>query len=101
MPRWGNSSRLGFGMRHEIRIDFSRARRGKDLASADALHIPMRAWTADIDPATIPDQILKSERARRNALKRGSYTGGVLWKRHNPQTPRCRCKRCMEKRQSG
>ena len=59
----------------------------------------MRSWTAEIDPTTIPDDVLKSERARRNALKRESYTGGIFWKRHNPGTARCRCKSCMERRQ--
>jgi hypothetical protein len=58
----------------------------------------MQPWTDDIDPATIPDEILKTERARRNALKRQSYTGGVYWKQHNRETPRCRCVDCMEAR---
>ena len=59
----------------------------------------MKCWSEDIDPATIPDGVLKSERARRNAAKRTSYSGGVYWKRHNPDT-RCRCERCMARRQS-
>ena len=58
----------------------------------------MKSWNDDIDPATIPDDILKSERGRRNALKRESYTGGVFWKKHNPNTTRCRCRKCMKKR---
>ena len=29
----------------------------------------MRSRTANIDPATIPDDVLKSERARRNAVQ--------------------------------
>jgi len=33
----------------------------------------MRSRSVDIDPATIADDVLRSERARRNALKRGSY----------------------------
>ena len=57
-----------------------------------------RPWTDDIDPATIPDEVLKAERARRNALRRASYTGGIYWKRHNPDTPRCRCEQCMAAR---
>jgi hypothetical protein len=58
----------------------------------------MKRWTDDIDPATIPEHVLKSERARRNALKRTNYTGGIYWKHHNPDTPRCRCRACMKKR---
>jgi hypothetical protein len=58
----------------------------------------MRKWTADIDPASIPDDVLKSEWGRRNARKRNSYSGGVYWKSHNPDTPRCRCKACMSRR---
>ena len=50
----------------------------------------VKRWTKDIDPSTIPDSVLKGERARRNALKRASYSGGVYWKRHNPDTPRCK-----------
>src|SRR5450759_2668798 len=60
----------------------------------------MRSWTTDIDPASIPDEVLKSERARRNALKRTSYSGGVYWSKHNPDTIRCRCRACMEKRKA-
>jgi hypothetical protein len=29
-----------------------------------------------IDPATIPDDVLKSERARRNSAKRSTFAGG-------------------------
>jgi len=60
----------------------------------------VRSWTANIDPATIPDDVLKSERARRNAVKRTSYSGGIYWKRHNPDTLRCRCAQCMARRHS-
>ena len=45
------------------------------------------------------DDVLKSERARRNAVKRTSYSGGIYWKRHNPDTLRCRCEQCMARRQ--
>ena len=58
----------------------------------------MKSWTPNIDPATIPDDVLKSERARRNAAKRASYSGGIYWKQHNPETSRCRCERCMARR---
>jgi hypothetical protein len=59
----------------------------------------VKAWSHSIAPATIPDGVLKSERARRNASKRTSHSGGVYWKRHNPDTTRCRCERCMSRRQ--
>ncbi len=59
----------------------------------------MRRWSEDIDPTTIPDEVIASEHGRRNALKRHSYTGGVFWKKHNPGTTRCRCRRCMERRE--
>jgi len=59
----------------------------------------LKPWTDNIDPSTIPDEVLKSERGRRNGLKRESYTGGVYWKKHNPTTPRCRCIKCMKKRE--
>ena len=59
----------------------------------------MKAWSDNIDPATIPDAVLKTERARRNAAKRTSYSGGIYWKQHNPDTTRCRCQRCMNQRQ--
>jgi len=55
-------------------------------------------WTAAFDMATIPDSVLRSEMQRRNARKRVSYTGGAIWKRHNPGTPRCRCAKCAKVR---
>jgi hypothetical protein len=57
-------------------------------------------WHDGIDPATIPDEILKTERGRRNALKRHSYKGGVYWKQHNPAVAYCRCKACMRRRRA-
>jgi len=52
-----------------------------------------------IDLQTAPDSELKSELARRNAKKRATYTGGIYWKKHNPDTSRCRCKHCMALRE--
>ncbi len=52
----------------------------------------------DTDPATIPDDVLKRERARRNAGKRKTYSGGIVWGKHNPNTSRCRCLECSKKR---
>lgn len=55
-------------------------------------------WQPEIDPATIPDEVLLRERARRNAHKRKTYSGGVVWRKHNPNTNRCRCVECSKKR---
>ncbi len=59
----------------------------------------MKPWHDDIDPASIPDEVIASENGRRNARKRSSYTGGLYWAHHNPDTPRCRCRRCMATRE--
>jgi hypothetical protein len=58
----------------------------------------MKDWTDNIDPATIPDEVIMTERAKRNAAKRTSYSGGVVWGHHNPDTKRCRCAKCTTKR---
>jgi hypothetical protein len=52
-------------------------------------------WSEDFDMSTVPDQVLRSEWARRNARKRKGYTGGVYWHKHNPTTNKCRCVKCM------
>lgn len=62
------------------------------------IELSLRSWTDDINPATIPDAVIASENARRNARKRKSYTGGIEWARHNPKVKNCRCKRCNERR---
>jgi hypothetical protein len=59
----------------------------------------LKPWSDDIDPATIPDDVLKSERARRNNALRRTRGGGVVWSEHNPDTKRCRCVKCNEKRE--
>ena len=58
----------------------------------------LRPWTDQIDPATIPDAVIASENAKRNARKRRSYTGGAVWAAHNPNVSNCRCKRCNARR---
>ena len=60
----------------------------------------LKPWTPNIDPATIPDEILKAERARRNARKRTTYTGGLYWRKHNPKAAGCRCRECMAAREA-
>jgi hypothetical protein len=69
-----------------------------------------KVWSDDIDPATIPVEVLISQlervpydailslRGRKNVAKRTSYTGGIYWAEHNPNTKRCRCRKCMAKR---
>jgi hypothetical protein len=57
------------------------------------------SWSAEWDLSSVPDDVLQSEMSRRNARKRKSYTGGVLWAKHNPDTKRCRCARCTKKRE--
>jgi hypothetical protein len=61
----------------------------------------LKRWSDKIDPATIPDEVIASENARRNARKRKSYSGGVVWAKHNPQAKNCRCKRCIARRTKG
>ncbi len=71
-----------------------------------------KAWSEEIDPATIPVEVLISQlervpyeaiasvRGKRNIARRKSQKrGGVYWAKHNPETSRCRCKRCMAKRE--
>src|SRR5215467_7055542 len=65
----------------------------------DIMEATLRTWTNDIDPTTIPDDVLKSERARRNNLLRRTHSGGSVWGTHNPDTKRCRCERCNQKRE--
>ncbi len=48
-------------------------------------------WSPNIDPATIPDDILKSERARRNAARRNSPSGGRNGGRPKTNRP---CEKC-------
>ena len=54
-------------------------------------------WTPEI-LAHIPDEVMLSERQRRRARLRTTYTGGLYWEKHNPETSRCRCKDCMQRR---
>jgi hypothetical protein len=49
----------------------------------------MKPWTDNIDPTTIPDDVLKSERARRNSALRTTHSGGT-----NGGRPVCKCGEC-------
>ncbi len=40
----------------------------------------------------------RSRVAADNAGKRKSYSGGRIWKKHNPNTTRCRCPACISRR---
>lgn len=53
----------------------------------------MRTWTDTIDPATIPDDVLRSEKARRDSHRRTIHTGG----RNGGRPPKqYKCRRCGE-----
>jgi len=58
----------------------------------------LRPWSDNIDPATIPDEVLATERGKRNAAKRKTRSGGLVWGKHNPKVTNCRCQRCIDKR---
>jgi hypothetical protein len=68
------------------------------LTKTTATATYMRTWSADFDISSVPDDVLFSEAGRRNALKRKSYTGGVVWARHNPAVAGCRCAKCIRRR---
>ena len=59
----------------------------------------MKRWSHDIDPATIPDDVLASERGRRNNSKIQNRAGGGVWSKHNPEVSYCRCVKCNERRE--
>jgi hypothetical protein len=73
--------------------------------------VKKNVWTKEIDPATIPVDVLVSQlervpyeailslRGRKNVAKRTTYTGGIYWAKHNPDTKRCRCRKCMRRRE--
>lgn len=62
----------------------------------------MKPWTPDIDPRTIPDEVLRSERGRRNngkVIKRSGPASATVWAKHKPDAARgCRCRKCNRKR---
>jgi hypothetical protein len=60
---------------------------------------PPKAWTPGFDMSSIPDDVFQSERSRRIAKLRHSYTGGIYWAKHNPDTNKCRCVKCMARRE--
>ena len=62
------------------------------------IHDAKIEWTPEI-LAQIPDDLLFSERQRRRARQRTTYTGGVYWVKHNPDVPQCRCRKCMARRE--
>ena len=50
----------------------------------------MRAWSDSIDPKTIPDEVLRAERGRRNSLRRVNPSGG----RNGGRPLSCECGAC-------
>jgi hypothetical protein len=59
----------------------------------------IKRWTPGFDMSTVPEDVFNSEKARRNAGKRKSYSGGVAWNTHRPDYSRCRCAMCMATRE--
>lgn len=67
-------------------------------------------YTKQIDPSTIPLEVLigelnripaealYSQVARLRNAQRVTHSGGSIWGHHNPKTARCRCKACNRKR---
>jgi hypothetical protein len=49
----------------------------------------MRPWSDSIDPSTIPDAVLLSERARRNSGRRQTHGAGTGRPRIPRPCPRC------------
>ena len=56
-------------------------------------------WHGGIDPKTIPDAVIRSERARRNSGWRKAPSGGRVWGHHVAGCSRCRCVSCDVARQ--
>ena len=62
---------------------------------------PLVPWNERIDPATIPDDVLASERGKRNAAKRQNVSGGGVWAKHRADAAKgCRCARCNRLREA-
>ena len=53
---------------------------------------------AGVDPKTIPDAVIRSERARRNSGWRKAPSGGRVWGHHIEGYSRCRCAACIMER---
>jgi hypothetical protein len=51
--------------------------------------VKLKPWTENIDPKTIPDEVLYSERGRRNNALRKVHSGGKDGR--PPDTSRCPC----------
>ncbi len=53
-----------------------------------------------VPPAAVPDQVLLSERGRRNAARRKTFGARpkgqmMIWRQHNPNVRHCRCGSCL------
>lgn len=59
-----------------------------------------QVWTPDFDMDSIPMDIFWSHVQRVRANMRTTYSGGVVWGKHNPNTSRCRCKACNKRREA-
>ena len=58
--------------------------------------ITPEALAAALAEAT--DEELFAEVQRRRAGKRKTYSGGVVWAKHNPDYVGCRCAKCIKAR---
>ena len=58
----------------------------------------LQPWSDRIDPATIPDEVLKTERARRNAALRTTFNSGRNGGRPKNKYPCAACGEVIEGR---
>ena len=68
-----------------MRLILRQAQERARQEAEETLTLYPTVWFDTIDPSTIPDDVLKSERARRNVAKRKTFGGG------RPRKPRCAC----------
>ena len=55
-------------------------------------------WTPEFDMTSIPNEALYAELGSRRGRLRKTYTGGIVWAKHNAKVNNCRCQRCIDKR---
>jgi hypothetical protein len=60
----------------------------------------MKTWNDSWDLSSIPEALFASEIGRRNNAKVVNRRGGVVWGKHRPKYSRCRCERCIGKREA-
>lgn len=55
-------------------------------------------WNRHWNLESIPDDLFRSEAAKRSNALRKTHSGGVVWGEHRPNYSRCRCAKCNIKR---